>query len=491
MPREIRSVMAPPRLVIAGTSSGVGKTTVTLALLAALKARGRRVQSFKAGPDYIDPGHHAMATGRPSRNLDGWMLGPARNREIFFRAAADADLSIVEGMMGLFDGSAPTSEVGSTAELAKQLKAPVLLVIDGSAMARSAAAMASGYARFDPALNVAGVLFNRVGSEGHYRLLKEAVEADTDLAVVGYLRPDAELTIGDRHLGLVTAIEQGASDLYRKLGQAAAETVDLDRIEALARSAAEDVNGEKLDVKGGQMQAGTSFGSPAVHVSPLTSHERVRVGIAYDAAFCFYYPDNLELLEAAGGELVRFSPVRDGVLPEVDLLYLGGGYPELYGEALDRNQSMRRSIRTFADRGGTIYAECGGMMYLTQAIRDFEGRTHQMVGLFPAEAVMRKPGLTLGYREIEITKPCPLGTSGIKARGHEFHYSSLTPTGPLEYVCSVTDAKGTMRSPDGLVKGNCVALYAHLHFGSQPDLARALVAAARAGRERAAAGGTT
>jgi cobyrinic acid a,c-diamide synthase len=472
--------MAMPRLVIAGTSSGVGKTTVTLALLAALKAKGRRVQSFKVGPDYIDPGHHRMVTGRPSRNLDGWMLGLAVNREIFLRAAADADLSIIEGMMGLFDGSSPTDESGSTAELAKQLKAPVLLAIDGSAMARSAAAMASGYARFDPALNVVGVLFNRVGSEGHYRLLKEAVEAETDLAVVGYLRPDTELTIGDRHLGLVTAIEQGASDLYQKLGRAAIETVDLDLVEALARSVAESVRGEALGVR-------REESSP--YASRFALHERVRIGIAYDAAFCFYYPDNLELLEAEGGELVRFSPLRDRALPEMDLLYLGGGYPELQGAELAKNQSMKNAIRTFADRGGTIYAECGGMMYLTRAIQDFEGRTHEMVGLFPADAVMRKPGLTLGYREVEITKPCSLGMPGTKARGHEFHYSSLIPTGPLDYVCSVTDAKGTVRSPDGLVKGNCVALYTHLHFGSQPELARALVAAARASRERGATSG--
>ena len=468
--------MAVPRIVVAGTQSNVGKTTVTLALLAALRQRGRKVQSFKVGPDYIDPGHHAAATGRPSRNLDGWMLTADINREILRRASADADISIIEGMMGLFDGSSPVDEVGSTAEMAKLLGAPVLLVIDGSAMARSAAAMVTGYAKFDPSLKVAGVLFNRIGSEGHFQLLKEAVEAETRVPVVGYLKPDKTLTIGDRHLGLRTAIEQGSTDLYDKLGWAAAETVDLDKVEALAQ----DVRGEALGVRG------ENEASP--HASHLTPHERVKIGLAYDAAFCFYYPENLELLEAEGAELVKFSPIRDRVLPEIDLLYLGGGYPELYGEALAKNSSMRLAIRDFAERGGTIYAECGGMMYLTQAIRDFDGLAHEMVGLFPAEAVMRKPGLTLGYREIELTKPCVIGRPGLKVRGHEFHYSTLVPKGRLDHACSVTDAKEQQRSPDGLVRGNTVALYAHLHFSSQPAVARSLVASARAWRTQRAEG---
>jgi cobyrinic acid a,c-diamide synthase len=451
------------RLIIGGTQSNVGKTTVTLALLAALKARGRRVQAFKAGPDFIDPGHHAAVTGRPSRNLDGWMLGADLNRQIFSRAAADADLSIIEGMMGLFDGSSPTTDIGSTAELAKQLDAPVLLVIDGSAMARSAAAMASGYARFDPNLRVAGVLFNRVGGVGHFRLLKEAVEAETKLTVVGYLKPDPALTIGDRHLGLRTAIEQGPSDLYEKLGKAAAETVDLGLVETLARSAPLIV--EELGVRN-------------------KGNVTVRVGVAYDPAFCFYYPENLELLEAEGAQLVRFSPLRDKTLPQADLLYLGGGYPELYGEALAGNDSMKKAIRAFADGGGPIYAECGGMMYLTQAIKDFEGRSHEMVGLFPAEAVMHKQGLTIGYREVELAQSCLLGEPGIKVRGHEFHYSSLVPHGPLGYACHLADVRGQERGQDGLLACNVVALYAHLHFSSQPSLAHALVAAARAWRER-------
>ncbi|MCX5723302.1 MAG: cobyrinate a,c-diamide synthase [Nitrospirae bacterium] len=451
--------MIAPRLVIAGTQSSVGKTTVTLAILAALKARGRLVQPFKAGPDFIDPGHHGAVTGRLSRNLDGWLLGAVLNREIFARAAADADISIIEGMMGLFDGSSPVNEIGSTAELAKQLDAPVLLVIDGSSMARSAAAMVSGYATFDPALKIAGVLFNRVSNDSHYKLLKEAVENKTDVAVVGYLRPDKAVTISDRHLGLVTALEQGTGELYGRLATLAEETVDLDQIEALARSC--------------------SALPAAPQPVPKSQGRTVRIGVAQDLAFCFYYPDNLELLEAEGAELVTFSPMRDQVLPDVDMLYLGGGYPELHGAVLAGNVAMRRAIKKFAERGGTIYAECGGMMYLTQAVRDFAGISHEMVGLFPAEAVMRKPGLTLGYRTVELSQDCILGPSGTIARGHEFHYSSLVPTGSLDYACALRDARGLAKGQDGLVAGNVVALYTHLHFASQPQMAASLVSSGR------------
>ncbi len=451
--------MSYPRLVIAGTHSGVGKTTVTLALLAALKARGRRVQPFKAGPDFIDPGHHARAAGRVARNLDTWMLAPETNRHILTSAAADAELSIIEGMMGLYDGSTAVDETGSTAGLAQQLAAPVLLVLDASAMARSAAAMAWGYANFASAVPVKGVLLNRVGSDGHYRLLKQAIEAETNLTVAGYLKPDPTLSIPDRHLGLLTAHEQGATDFYDRLAHAAIETIDLDHVEALARSAGELPMGPRVSIVAPQKRI-------------------VRIGVARDAAFCFYYPDNLELLEAEGAELVRFSPVTDQALPDVEMLYLGGGYPELHAEALAANMPMRQAIRTFAERGGPIYAECGGLMYLTEAIRDFDGTSHEMVGLFPADAVMRKPGLTLGYRTLRLASPCILGDSGLTVRGHEFHYSTLEPHGALHYAGTLADAQGRPKGHDGLMVRNTVALYTHLHFASQPHVARALVAAA-------------
>jgi len=449
-----------PRLVIAGTHSGVGKTTAALAILAALRERGRRVQPFKAGPDFIDPSHHREATGRPSRNLDGWMLGRDLNRSIFARAAADADFSIIEGMMGLFDSSSPVNDIGSTAELAKQLEAPVVLVVDGSAMARSAAAMVAGYARFDPVLRVAGVLFNRVGSDGHYQLLKAAVEQETAVTQVGYLRPDAALTIPDRHLGLAMAMEQGQSRLYQRLAMAALDTVDLDRIEALAHSS--DTLPEAV--------------SPPVIRPPGRT---IRIGVAQDQAFCFYYPDNLELLEAAGTEIITFSPLHDDLLPDVEMLYLGGGYPELHGAGLAANLAMRAAVKRFAERGGVIYAECGGLMYLMESILDFDGCSHDMVGIFPAKTAMQKPDLTLGYRTVECSRRSILGDVGATARGHEFHYSTLVARGPLQYACALCDAAGLSKGQDGLMKGNVLALYTHLHFASQPTIAASLVDSAR------------
>lgn len=457
-----------PRLVIAGTHSGVGKTTVTLAILAALRERGHQVQPFKAGPDFIDPSHHRAITGRQSRNLDGWMLGADCNRAIFAHAAADADLSIIEGMMGLFDSSSPINDIGSTAELAKQLEAPVVLVIDGSAMARSAAAMVAGYARFDPAIRVAGVLFNRVGSDGHYNLLKGAVEQETNVTPVGYLRPDADLTIPDRHLGLVMAMEQGDGQLYQRLAKAALDTVDLDGIEAIADSCSI---------------------LPAAVSPPMTRGQgsTVRVGVAQDRAFCFYYPDNLELLEAAGAEVMKFSPLNDDGLPDVEMLYLGGGYPELHGEALAQNVAMRTAVKRFAERGGVIYAECGGLMYLTESIRDCNGCSHDMVGVFAAETVMRKTGLTLGYRTVECSRRCILGDGGVTVRGHEFHYSTLVARGPQEYACALRDAEGLSKGRDGLMSSNVVALYTHLHFASQPTIAVSLIESARHAMSRVSA----
>jgi cobyrinic acid a,c-diamide synthase len=454
--------MTYPRVLIAGTQSGVGKTTVTLALLAAWHARGRTVQPFKVGPDFIDPGHHRLACGRESRNVDGWMLGPVLNRRIFHEAAQGADLSIIEGMMGLFDGSSPVNETGSTAEMAKQLHAPVLLVVDGSAMARSAAAMVHGYATFDPAVNVAGVIVNRIRSETHFHMLKDAVEQGTRIPVVGYLRPDSGVTIPDRHLGLRTALEGSETDVYATLGQLASETIDLARIEQLAQASVE------LPV----MMAG-----PPLQRSKGATP--VRIGVAHDPAFCFYYPDNLALLVAAGGELVRFSPIHDPALPEVDLLYLGGGYPEIYAEALHANRAMRQSIQAFAAGGGVVYAECGGLMYLARTLRDFDGTAYDMVGVFPAETVMSRTRMTLGYREFTLTQTGLLGEQGLRIRGHEFHYSSLHPKDDLTYAGQLTDAQGRDRGGDGMTCGHVIALYTHLHFASHPQVPLALVEAAR------------
>jgi len=441
----------------------VGKTTVTLALLAAFYAQRRTVQPFKVGPDFLDPGHHQLACGRESRNVDGWMLGAVLNRRIFQEAAHGADLSIIEGMMGLFDGSSPVKETGSTAEMAHQLNAPIVLVVDGSAMARSAAAMVFGYAKFDSSLNVAGVIFNRIQRESHYQLLKESVEKETRIPVVGYLRPDAEVTIPDRHLGLRTALEGSGTGLYAKLGQSASETIDLARVEQLAQASPEWL----VTIPNMPTQRSRRFG------------RSVRVGVAYDSAFCFYYPDNLALLKEAGGELIKFSPIKDTELPEVDLVYLGGGYPEIYADVLQRNSTMRRSIQAFAARGGVLYAECGGLMYLARTLMDFDGTVYDMVGVIPAEISMNRTQMTLGYRELTVTHTGLLGERGVRIRGHEFHYSTLHPKGDLEYAGHLTDAQGRNCGKDGIMIGNVMALYTHLHFSSHPQVPLALVEGAK------------
>ena len=440
------------------------KTTVTLALLAAFSQKGCQVQPFKIGPDFIDPGHHKAACGQDSFNLDGWMLGTKMNRQSFTSAARDADISIIEGMMGLFDGSSPVNEIGSAAELAKQLNVPVLLVIDGSAMARSAAAMVHGYATFDSKLRIAGVLFNRVKSEGHFHLLKEAIEKETEVKAVGYLQPNPELTIPDRHLGLQTAIEGNHQDIYTRLGESIAETTDLDLIEQLARSACE-ITYENQDKK---------------HGASATVKRVVKIAVAHDPAFCFYYPDNLELLEHEGAEVVTFSPINDRYLPKVELLYLGGGYPEVYACQLEKNIDMRRAIQHFARDGGAIYAECGGLMYLTSTLFDFEGRSYEMLNVIPATVKMDRAKMTLGYRSVDITQDCFIGKKGTIVRGHEFHYSSLISEESLPYHCDLTNSQGRQCGQDGVRIGNVLGFYTHLHFKSNPSIAQNLVHAVMA-----------
>lgn len=456
--------MTYPRLLVAGTHSGVGKTTVTLALLAGFRAQGRLVQPFKVGPDFIDPGHHQMASGRESRNLDGWMLGADLNRMTFQSAAQDANLSIIEGMMGLFDGSSPINEIGSSAEMAKQLNAPVLLVVDGSAMARSAAAMVFGYTYFDPDVKIAGVVFNRIKSEGHFQLLKDAVEKETKVPVVGYIRPDSDLTIPDRHLGLRMALEGEGSKLYAKLVQATTNSLDLSRIEQLAH-------------------ASPDWDEPLVQENPRLAEplgEPIKIAVAHDPAFCFYYPENIATLKQAGGSLVRFSPLKDAKLPVgVEILYLGGGYPEIYASVLEQNTTMRSSISEFVRQGGIVYAECGGLLYLTRSLQDFNGKVYEMVGALPGDAVMSRTQTTLGYRELTLTQTGLLGEKGRRVRGHEFHYSHLENLGDVDYVGKITDAQGKDHGGDGIIFNNGVALYTHLHFGSHPQVSLSLIQAAR------------
>ena len=446
---------------IAGTHSGCGKTTVTLGIMAALVKRGLVVQPFKVGPDFIDPGHHRRVTGRDSHNLDGWMLSPEYNKEMFSRYTRDADIAVVEGVMGLFDGFSGSDEAGSTAQMAKILGIPVILVIDARSMARSAAAVALGYSLFDKDLPVKGVIFNMVGSEGHANYLKEAMESSLpQIPVLGCLLREENLTIPSRHLGLVTDEDSPLQN---------------DRIEQLAAWVEKSVNLDRI-LSECKLALTESFDSEPV-LPDVTVHDPVPIAIAMDKAFCFYYPENLRLLRETGGILKPFSPIRDEQLPGgVKGLILGGGYPELYCKELSNNRKLIKEIRNFATRGGPVYAECGGFMYLTKSITDLDGVTYPMVGIFPLKTIMSTKLESLGYREITTTGPTVLGPPGTRVRGHEFHYSYLEGDTTLaEDAYEVADRKGQGRIPQGFLMRNTLGSYIHLHWGSNTLVARNFV----------------
>ena len=425
---------------IAGTHSGCGKTTVTLALIAALVKRGYRVQPFKVGPDFIDPGHHRRIAGRDSHNLDGWMIGLEYSRKIFSKYTTQADVAVVEGVMGLYDGFSGSDESGSTSQMAKALGIPVLLVVDASSMARSAAALTLGFQCFDPALRFGGVIFNMVGSNTHAEYLREAIGRSLPgVPVFGCLRRNEDITVPSRHLGLIT-------DEDNPLTQ--------QRIDALT-----DWLDDGLDLEMLLEKTRIQINSSSVHRLSFSSlHEsgRIPIGLARDQAFCFYYAENLRLLEEAGAQLVEFSPIKDHSLPKgLRGIILGGGYPELYAEQLARNRTLMEQIREFATQGGPVYAECGGFMYLGKSIKDLHDVEYPMVGIFPVKTAMNRSLKSLGYREVMTLWESPLGPKATTARGHEFHYSHLdgSPEGPPPiHIYRIADRKMAERTGEGFIK---------------------------------------
>ncbi|MDE3111588.1 MAG: cobyrinate a,c-diamide synthase [Chloroflexota bacterium] len=447
------------RLLVAGTASGTGKTTVTAALCAAFRRRGLGVQPFKAGPDYIDPTYHTQASGRACRNLDSFLLEPAMLRAVFARAAARADLSVIEGVMGLYDGRDGTTETGSTAEIAKLLDAPVVVVLDVGAQARTAAAIALGCVRFDPRVRIAGFVLERVGSDTHARWVTDAIEDATGLPVLGALRRDASLALPERHLGLIPTTERAlAASFIDRLADVAEASLALDRLRAIAASAPDLPPAPSLGARG----------------APLA-----RIAIARDEAFGFYYEDALELLELAGAELVPFSPLADRALPPaVGGLYVGGGFPELYAERLSANEAMRAAIVATAARGVAVVAECGGLMYLGRALIDRDGVRREMAGVVPIETAMRADRPTLGYRTLTARRDGPLLARGETVRAHEFHYSEQIGDVPADNgAFDVAERPGTTY---GYATPTILASYMHVHFGSMPAMARRFVSASSA-----------
>lgn len=463
-----------PRLLIAGTQSGVGKTTVATGLMAAL-ARRMQVQAYKVGPDYIDPAYHSLITGRRSRNLDGWLLDDDALLYLFGKNAYDADLALIEGVMGLYDGAGGDRERGSTSQVAKILQAPVVLVLDARGMAASAAAMVQGYRDFDPEVDLAGVILNKVSGDSHYLLLKEAIEKYTGVRVWGYLPRDTGVELPSRHLGLVPSGEIG--DLQVKLdrlGDLVEKTVDLEGLVNLSRGWEKPL-------------PDSSF--------TLTRQEKgepVTLAVAYDQAFNFYYWDNLDLLEEMGAQLVYFSPLRDQVLPEEAAgVIWGGGFPEVFAGELQDNEAMRNAVLQALEQGMPYYAECGGLMYLSKHLEDFDGRTYDMVGWLPGKCRMTPRLQRFGYAELELRLPCLWGKKGSVIRVHEFHRSVLEGEDmpPTAYHLRKFRLRKNRGRPDqewecGYQKGGGVAGYPHLHFYSNIDFAQNFMEKARTYRRK-------
>lgn len=444
--------LSRPRLVVAGTHSGAGKTSVVTALLAAFRARGVPLYPFKTGPDYIDPAFHTHVTGTVSRNLDSWLLDADTVCGLFARNTGERGLAVIEGVMGLFDGKGAGHE-GSTAHVAEILKAPVVLVLNAQGLSRSAAAMVMGYASFNPGVSVRGVIANRVRSERQYTLIRDSVERSCGVPCLGYLPENPSFALCSRHLGLVPANEVEALDaIVASLGEAAEQTMDLDALCALARTAPPVPRG-RLPVPD------ASF--------PVT------IGVARDAAFSFYYQDNLDLLAAMGATIVHFSPLRDAALPEgLHGLYLGGGFPEVFAADLAANASMRRSVREAACSGLPVYAECGGMAYLCAALTDGAGVSHLMANVFRSRVAMTGRLQRFGYAEAEFSRDTILGPIGTRVRSHEFHYSRLEEEEGEAADAFQMRKDGAEPWTGGLTKGNVLAAYPHVHFYSRPSLAR-------------------
>jgi len=445
-------------IVVAGTKSGCGKTTVSLGLMAALVKRGLKVAPFKVGPDFIDPGHHSRIAGVGCRNLDGWMLSQNFNLDVFANGMKDADIAVVEGVMGLFDGYDGKSEAGSTAQIAKWLGLPVILLVDAASMARSAAAIVMGFEHFDAELTYAGVIFNHLGSARHLQYLKEAVQDRIEMPCLGGILRNTAIAIPERHLGLVTQEDHPlAEENIDRLADLIEKSIDLDLL--LNDLADVDLPRQPKERPHNQIE------------------KMVRIAVARDNAFCFYYADNLDLLAQQGAELVFFSPMVDRNLPQnIDGLYLGGGYPELFSEQLAENAALRDRVKEKSVDGMPIYGECGGFMYLCEELIDLNNNRYRMSGCFPFTTRMFTRLKALGYREITLSRNTVIGNAGLTIRGHEFHYSELTNLSQdVATVFSITDRSGMDKTPEGYLINHTLGSYNHLHFGSQPDVARCFV----------------
>lgn len=440
--------METNRFVLAGTGSGVGKTTFTIGLMKALQEKGNIVQGFKCGPDYIDPTYHTAVTGRVSRNIDSWMFAHEAVRDIVARASKDADVAIIEGVMGFYDGKSPLSDEGSAADISVITESPVILIVNCASMARSVAAVVKGFQLLSDKPNIVGVIANQVGSVGHYEIAKAAIEQECGIPVIGYLKREADIDIPSRHLGLIPAIERGDLDtFFDKLGALMTETIDLELLLALTKAPVLE-------------EIGNLFAEQP--------EQDVCIAVAKDAAFNFYYEENLALLRAKGATLQFFSPLANESVPATaDGLYIGGGFPEEFAEKLAQNDVAKQSIREAIHKGLPTLAECGGFMYCTEAITNSTGERYEMLGVIPGEVAMQTKLAALGYREIFGTEGNFLIGANEEAKGHEFHYSKYRG----EHGTPAYETKGRFgQKQEGYNVNNLVAGYTHFHFVSNPQL---------------------
>jgi cobyrinic acid a,c-diamide synthase len=471
--KEEKEMLDIPRIMIAGDRSSAGKTTISIGIMSVLREMGYRVQPFKVGLDFIDPSYHTEVTGRFSRNLDGYLMSEDAIREVYSHAVNGADIAVIEGVRGLFEGLEATSDIGSTAQIAKTLKCPVILAINARSITRSTAALVSGYRSFDPDVNIVGVILNNIGSLRHSEKARTAIETYDGTPVIGEIPRNDSMKISMRHLGLIPAMEgrRRVSDFEENLGRIKTiinEGIDIKRFISLAASAKPLMRPKEKIFR------------------PAGLKNKVRLGVALDEAFNFYYRDNLELLELAGAELVYFSPVKDRTIPQVDGLYIGGGYPELFGQELEDNSSMRESIYQAIAEGLPVYAECGGLMYLTREIITDVGGTgkyhiakmggsFRMVGAIPGRTLMGHKRV-VSYNIGNFVKDNVIGKSGASFIGHEFHHSEIVDI-PEDTTFAIRLERGTgiKGELDGILTGNTMAAYAHLHAASYLGFAKSFV----------------
>jgi cobyrinic acid a,c-diamide synthase len=439
-----------PRIIIAGTSSGVGKTSVTAAVIYGIKKHGYSVQPFKVGPDFIDPTYLSAIAKRPTRNLDPWLMGESGVLQSFVQNS-NSSISVVEGVMGYYDGFSGDSNLASTYHVSNIIKSPVILVLDASKAARSVAATALGFMKFQRNSRIAGFILNKVASKRHEDLCRDALKS-LKMPLLGVIPRDVQVQLESRHLGLIPVKElESLEGKIRSISRSYSDFIDIEKII--------EIGNKTEDLSDIPMEA--------------TIKPRTKIAIALDESFNFYYQDNLDALKRGGALLEFFSPIHDKKIPSCDGIYIGGGFPEVKGDLLEQNHSMRKLLKKKAQEDLPIYAECGGLMYLTRSIQ-YGKKKFAMVGLFDAQTVMQKK-LKLNYAKAKVTMPCLMSKVGRTVTGHEFHFSALESISrDSKFVYDLDIGEGIYKKRDGLVVHNVLASYMHMHF-AQPNVARHFV----------------